>query len=192
MTAMAHDQHVQEDFLLEGFLALDTPEGFRAELIDGEIVVTPPPLGDHEKCAGKIVRQIYRNSTADVDYAANKGLVVPSGGRCPKNHVIPDATFAPSELDLFGGAEAWMPADGVLLVVEVTSSRPEQDREAKRHCYARADIPLYLLVDREHRSVTLFTDPGDDDYQEAASVAFGKRLPLPEPFGFELETAEFG
>ena len=31
MTAMAHEPLSQEDVLLEGFLALDTPEGFRAE-----------------------------------------------------------------------------------------------------------------------------------------------------------------
>lgn len=39
MTAMAHEPHeslTQADVLLEGFLALDTPEGFRAELIEGK------------------------------------------------------------------------------------------------------------------------------------------------------------
>lgn len=45
MTVMVHEplSHGDADVLLEGFLALDTPEGFRAELIDGEIVVSPPP-----------------------------------------------------------------------------------------------------------------------------------------------------
>ncbi|WP_344589499.1 hypothetical protein [Actinomadura vinacea] len=40
---MALEPKTQEEILLEGFLDLRTPEGFRAELIDGEIVVTPPP-----------------------------------------------------------------------------------------------------------------------------------------------------
>lgn len=37
MTAMPHEPLTQADVLLEGFLALDTPEGFRAELIEGRL-----------------------------------------------------------------------------------------------------------------------------------------------------------
>src|SRR5262249_8459576 len=48
VTAMAYEPYSPEDVLLEGFLALQTPEGFRAELIDGEIIVSPPPGGHHE------------------------------------------------------------------------------------------------------------------------------------------------
>ncbi|MBW8485470.1 Uma2 family endonuclease [Actinomadura parmotrematis] len=191
MTAMAHDQHTQEDFLLEGFLALDTPEGFRAELIDGEIVVTPPPLGGHEDIIGLIVEQIFQKTKTRVNFAGTKGLIVPSGGACPKNRVIPDGTFALAELRLFRDAGTWMPAEGVLLVLEVTSRRAGIDREAKRHCYARADIPFYLLADRDERALTLFSEPQGDDYRDSSRVPFGKALPLPDPFGFELETFEF-
>lgn len=62
MTAMAHEPLTQAEVLLEGFLALDTPEGFRAELIEGEIVVTPPPDGDHEDYIGLIVDQVARRA----------------------------------------------------------------------------------------------------------------------------------
>jgi hypothetical protein len=49
MTAVAHDPLTPAEGLPEIFLALDTPEGFRAELSEGEIVVTQPPDGEHEK-----------------------------------------------------------------------------------------------------------------------------------------------
>lgn len=75
-------------------------------------------------------------------------------------------------------------------MVEVTSSRPEPDRGAKRHCCARAGIPLYLLVDREKKTVTLFSEPKDDDYVADVRVPFGRPLALPEPFAFELDTSE--
>ncbi|MGI5370358.1 Uma2 family endonuclease [Streptomyces sp. A244] len=190
MTAMAHEPLSQEDVLLEGFLALDTPEGFRAELIEGEIVVTPPPDGDHEKYISRIVTQVIRQSQTDMDFSGNKGLKMRSGGFCPKNHLVPDVTFAPVERDVFGGVGSWMPCDGVAMVMEVTSTKPQADREAKRRCYARAGIPLYLLVDRDTAQVTVFSEPKDDDYREHCARPFGKPIALPEPFAFDLDTAD--
>ncbi|TLS47313.1 Uma2 family endonuclease [Streptomyces montanus] len=191
MTAMAHEPLTQEEVLLEGFLALDTPEGFRAELIEGDIVVTPPPDGEHERYISRTVRQVIRRSRTDMDFSGNKGLKLRSGGACPKNHVIPDITFAPVELDLFGAASSWMPCDGVAMVMEVTSTKPETDREAKRRCYARGGIPLYLLVDRVASSVTLFSDPDKDEYRQHCTLPLGKSLALPEPFAFDLDTTDF-
>ncbi|WP_405559157.1 Uma2 family endonuclease [Streptomyces canus] len=191
MTAMAHEPLTQEEVLLEGFLALDTPEGFRAELIEGEIVVTPPPDGEHEKYISRIVRQVIKHARTEMDFSGNKGLKLRSGEACPKNHMVPDVTLAPLELDLFGSADCWMPCDGVAMVLEVTSTKPRADREAKRRCYARGGIPLYLLVDRESSSVTLFSDPEKDDYREHCTRPFGKQLALPAPLSFDLETADF-
>ncbi|MDV9195342.1 Uma2 family endonuclease [Streptomyces sp. Wh19] len=188
---MPHEPLTQADVLLEGFLALDTPEGFRAELIEGEIVVTPPPDGDHEDYIGLILEQVITRSRTKMQFSGNKGLKLRSGGSCPRNHVIPDGTFAPAELRLYRGAEPWMPCAGVALVVEVTSSRPRADRTDKRYCYARGPIPLYLLVDREDSSVTLFSDPEGDDYRQHTTVPFGKPLSIPEPFAFDLETGAF-
>ncbi|MER6027790.1 Uma2 family endonuclease [Streptomyces sp. NPDC001851] len=190
MTAMAHEPITQE-VLLDGFLALDTPEGFRAELVEGEIVVTPPPDGDHEDYINVIVKQVIRRSRTDMDFSGNKGLKLESAVGCPKDHVIPDGTFAPAQLRLYRGADPWMPCEGVAMVLEVTSSKPRADRETKRRCYARGGIPLYLLVDRSTSSTTLFSDPGADDYREQCILAFGKPLALPEPFAFELDTADF-
>lgn len=178
------------EVVLEGFLALETPEGFRAELIDDEIVLTPPPDGDHEDYLSLIVSQVINKGAVDMDFSGNKGLKVPRGGLCVRNHVIPDATFVPTERRLFRGADSWMPCEGVSMVVEVTSTKPDRDRTAKRHCYARGGVPLYLLVDREKSDVTLFSDPEGADYRQHVTVPFGKQLDLPAPFSFSLETTD--
>lgn len=191
MTAVAHEPTTMAEGLLEIFLSLDTPEGFRAELIEGEIVVTPPPDGDHEDYIELVLDQVYGNSRTKMQFSGTKGLKMPSGGDSPKNHVIPDATFAPKALRLYRGKGSWMPCDGVAMVLEVTSSKPKADREAKRRCYARGGIPLYLLVDREASSITLFSDPEKGDYRQHCTFPFGKPLALPEPFAFDLDTTEF-
>ncbi len=84
-----------------------------------------------------------------------------------------------------------MPCDGLAMVLEVTSTKPEADREAKRRCYAREGIALYLLVDREASMVTLFSEPEKDDYLRLLKRSFGDPLSLPEPFAFDLDTADF-
>jgi Uma2 family endonuclease len=174
------------DEVLSAFLELDVPEGYRAELIEGEILVTPPPDGSHEDYMGKIAWQIARRSASDMYSVATKGLVTPLG------HFIPDGAVGP--LGLFNGLDPWARPDGVLMVVEVTSSRPEKDRDAKRRGYAAAGIPFYLLVDRSQGTVTLFADPRkpeEQDYLTVTRVPFGKPLDLPEPFAFALDTAVF-
>lgn len=191
MTAMAYEPTAtDQQTLLDFFLGMDNPHGFRAEFIEGEIVVSPPTDGDHEDYLSTLVRQLIRSSATEMDVSGNKGLVLPSGGRCTRNHVIPDATVAPRRLRRFRGAEPWMPPDGIALVAEVTGTKPK-NRIAERHCYARGALPLYLLVDRETSMVTLFSEPEGDDYRESHSVAFGKPLPLPAPFSFTLETGDF-
>lgn len=192
MTAMVHEPlSYGDDVLLQGFLALDTPEGFRAELIDGEIVVTPPPLGDHEDCIAEISLQIVRDAPRRFHWSGQKGLIVPGDDGRRENRVIPDMVIAPAELRLFRGTAQWMRVDpdGIAMVVEVTSSRPGPDREGKRLGYARAGIPFYLLVDRDEEAVTLFSGTDGKDYRHTDQVLFGKTLPLPEPFEIELDTS---
>ncbi|GAU66439.1 hypothetical protein SSP35_03_00870 [Streptomyces sp. NBRC 110611] len=192
MTAMAQEPVVtNEETLLNGFFALETPEGFKAELIEGEIVVTPPPDNNHERFFSRIVKQVLTRSCTDMDVSGNKGIVLSPGGLYPKNYVIPDATFVPSDADLFGLPGNWIPSDAVALVVEVTSSKPYRDRVIKRDAYARANIPLYLLVDREKSTVTLFSEPVDGDYQTIRTVPIGKPIALPDPFSFDLDTSDF-
>ena len=188
---MTRDPDTPAEFLLADFLTLDTPEGYRAELIDGEIVVTPPPDGNHGRTIWRIVQQISRSSSTDMDYSPEAGLIVPSRGLPDEGRFIPDGVFAPAELDVFHNAPSWMSPDGVELVLEVTSSRPDLDRNAKRSAYAEAGIPLYLLMDRQYRKVTLFSDPGHGDYSQTNTAPFGRKLYLPEPFDFQLDTAPF-
>lgn len=124
----------------------------------------------------------------------HKGLKLERGGLCPKNYLIPDGVLAPLALDVFAEADSWMEPDGIVLVIEVTSTHADRDRRDERHCYAKGGIPFCLLVDREQRTVSLFSEPrsdeGREDYLQETRVIFGKPLEPPEPFSFTLDTSE--
>ena len=91
MIVMTRDPGTPAEFMLADFLNLDTPEGYRAELIDGEIVVSPPPDGNHRLDIWLILDQIRRSSSTRMQDSANSGLVVPSEKVPDAGRVIPDA-----------------------------------------------------------------------------------------------------
>jgi Uma2 family endonuclease len=165
------------------------PRGWRVELIEGDIHVTPPADGEHEEFVSELSAQAYeRRRDRRLRNYTGVGLNVP--GASETGHVVPDMVIAPK--GTFDDNEEWHEPAGVILVAEVTStSTAERDREKKIHGYARAGIPVYLLIDREEGEVTVYSDPSGDDYTKAPKHKLGLAVPLPSPLGFELDTAEF-
>ncbi|ACU76944.1 conserved hypothetical protein [Catenulispora acidiphila DSM 44928] len=153
---------------------------YRAELIAGRIVVSPPPPGSHAEVLAKVTKQLIRDAAVDTEISGHRGLETPFG------NFIADLTVA--EPGSFAGAPSWGTSAGSLMLVEVTSSAPEDDRETKRCAYAAAGIPIYLLIDRDRRETVLFSQPDVEaqDYRADIRVPFGTDLELPAPFCFVL------
>ncbi len=89
------------------------------------------------------------------------------------------------------GKGEWAEADGVLMVVEVTShdrDADRRDRAEKPDGYAAAGIAVYVLVDRDQDSVTVYADPEGGVYRSATTRAFGALVELPDPVAITLET----
>ncbi|GAA2316734.1 Uma2 family endonuclease [Streptomyces kunmingensis] len=163
------------------------PVGWRVELIEGEIHVTPPANGEHEEYVSEVSGQVRDHSKEHGRYTGI-GLNVP--GASQTGHVIPDLVVAPK--GTFDDKEEWHDASAVLMAVEVTSdSTAGNDRVKKIRGYARAGIPVYLLIDRDAGQITVCAAPEGDDYATKASYKLGLTVPLPEPLGFDLDTAEF-
>jgi len=57
--------------------------------------------------------------------------------------------------------------------------------------YAKAGIPLYLLVDQERTAWTLFGLGDRPGYQVLAAGKYGESVPLPTPLGFSIPTTEW-
>ncbi|WP_369778486.1 Uma2 family endonuclease [Streptomyces sp. R33] len=101
----------------------------------------------------------------------------------------PDGSLAPK--GSFAGKSEWADPAHVLLVVEVTSHDADtdrRDRNEKRDGYAAANIPVYLLIDRERHSLTVYSEPADGRYGNDPAFAYGEMIEIPAPVGITLDT----
>jgi Uma2 family endonuclease len=84
----------------------------------------------------------------------------------------------------------------IALAVEVTSPTARDtvfnDRTVKPAEYAKAKVPLYLLVDQELGRWTLHgLAKGWQRYQIVAEGVYGEDIQLPEPLEFAIPTADW-
>src|ERR1700760_1433343 len=169
-------------------------ETTRVEYVDeGVLLVMNPPGIEHRKIVRAMVdaaKRSFYTGAVTVNWAVDdnyQGDLPDSSGRFYVPDLVftrPDATTADEE------------RTAIVLVVEVTSpTSPDtvlNDRTTKPVQYAKAGIPLYLLVDQELGRWTLFgLAEGWQRYQVAADGAYGDDVSLPAPLSFSLTTANW-
>ena len=160
----------------------------KAEIINGELIVSPMAVFWHERVCRWLVRSLDGVCDANGWFGDSAGEIElpPTGDLiCPDFMILRDASTVP---DL----ESTRPLDHVLLAAEVISaSSIERDREVKARACALAGIPLYLLVDRFTKPVTisLHSEPGKDGYADVTTVTAGEKLHLPAPVNLTLDTS---
>jgi len=188
---------------LRDFLSLPH-DHTRLEIIGGKIVVSPAPRAGH----GRIVRGIY-NAFRDAQVADRQfpwdcaplldlNMTETSEGYCPDLMVMRAEVLAALE----DADDRHAHPDHVEMVVEVTSpSNAGNDREpaerdavSKWNGYARAEIPYYLLIDRDPKAplITLYSipDPAVGAYLHKETWEFGQTIVL-EHFGVEIDTRDW-
>jgi Uma2 family endonuclease len=160
----------------------------RAEIIEGGLVVSPMPVVWHERVCRWLDRSFDGACDAN-DWLPDRAGEInlpPTGDLIePDFMILRDSSTVPD-------FESVRPLDRVLLVAEVTSaSSIRRDREVKPRACALAGIPLYLLVDRFTRPVTisLHSEPGAKGYAKVTTVTAGEKLRLPAPFDLTLDTS---
>lgn len=140
---------------VEDYLAL--PDDVLAELIDGELYVTPAPNPSHQDVVTRLcvqlqpfveTRRLGRVLVAPVDVHLRSGDIVQ-----------PDLVFIRKErMDIIRSALRGAPD----IAIEVLSpSRPERDRIVKKQLFAENGVGEYWIVDPQARSVEVFVLDGD-------------------------------
>lgn len=160
-------------------------DGIRVQLIEGHFAIRSASVG-HERIVSLIRRRLYGRLSELGLLDGSPNVDLPGTG----NWYIPDLAVFPEAL-----ADEDSPSltpDELVLVMEVTSSsNAGTDRVLKRRHYGRHGAPLYLLVDRENRTWTLFSQPSSDGYGVHLGGAFGESVPLPDPLAVALSTDGF-
>lgn len=163
-------------------------ETARVEYVDEGVLLVMAPAGhEHRVITSNVIYNIYQapSTTPWLAHAENFQWDLPDGsGR----FYVPDIVVTPRDVPT-GKAER----DAIALVVEVTSPKSPDtvlnDRETKPRQYAKAGVPLYLLVDQEAGAWTLHAlADGWRRYQIAADGQYGEEISLPEPLGFAIPT----
>jgi Uma2 family endonuclease len=118
----------------------------RYEVLDGELLVTPPPTEEHEAIVASLTMAL-------VPFVQSNGLGLvhhpQSIVRTAGSQVEPDLMVRP-----IGPFQGWENAPLPILVVEVTShSTRHRDLWKKRDFYVRSGIEEYWIVDRDEQMI---------------------------------------
>lgn len=177
------------DELFRAWQEIDVPRNWRAEIVDGEIVVTPPPDMPHHRIASLVHETLVLGRLDGYGVHQTIGVAVPLA----RGGYIPDLCVIPWNQLPDGGQFA--PVEALTLAVEITSKRyADRDRKAKKWGYAHGGVPLYLLIDRfddDGPTASLFSSPVAGTYRNTFTVPFGEPITLPKPFDLDIPTDGF-
>ncbi|MET8011406.1 Uma2 family endonuclease [Streptomyces sp. NPDC005271] len=184
---MTSQQTVQPQMLVAEFedLARAAPETVWLEFVNGRLEVKPGADGARSEIVAWLVRSCLQQRP-DLSLYTYRGLKVEAHR---EGRARPDGVLAPRR-HIVGHGE-WSDPEGMLMAVEVTPRDPEAVRSvrfAKCDGYAAAGIPVYLLVDRDDRTVVVHTEPEAGRYRSLTSRPYGTVIEIPDPVGVTLET----
>lgn len=137
--------------------AIQVPEGWRVEIIEGELVVSKQPSWAHQDVLLRLAVALaeWSERTRLGRPSITPGVIYPDG-----DNVAPDLVWV-SHQRLVRGLDAagHLIGDGPELVVEILSpglSNEERDRQRKLALYSRHAVVEYWIVDPLARAVEVY------------------------------------
>ena len=164
---------------------LETPEGERYELLDGELTMVPAPGTPHQ----------YSSVDLTVDLRIlTRRTGIGSVLTAPVDVVLSDTDVVQPDLVFVSKERAHIITDANIrgapdLVVEILSPSTERrDRVFKRALYARHGVREYWLVDTRRKTIEQLLLDGDD-FKLAGVFSAGETLTSPTLGGYALEVS---
>ena len=131
----------------------------RVELIYGEIIEMSPIGNKHASVVDRL------NKTLNTIIGETGIVRVQGPVRINDlNEPEPDLTLLKPKEDYY--ASAHPSAEDVLVIVEVSDTTYQYDREIKQPLYASAEIPQFWLVNVEKKEIEVYTSPAKGAYKK--------------------------
>jgi len=172
------------DTLFES-LERTTPEGYKLEIVEGAIFMSPQ-RDTHWEIILDIVEQLRTKyprrrvkSDVRIDYPGHL------------NGFATDVTLVAegAEKDSKG---LWRCQDVEFVAEVISKGTAPNDYGPKKTAYANAEVPVYLIADPYLGKCHVYTQPKDGDYIAETTVAFGADVDMTTTLlGLTLKTDEF-
>ncbi|MFE2869205.1 Uma2 family endonuclease [Embleya sp. NPDC059259] len=194
MAALPAQSHVQP-WTVDEWIALNeaSPDGSRYELVDGSVLMSPPPSMQHQFAGDQL--RMFLHAAAPPDLVAVTASGIPMGNQ---TGLIPDVLVV-DRCTLADGVKMPDPSQVHLVVEIVSPSTTTTDRTLKPAKYAAAGIlHFWRLETARFRGLGLdrlpvlfvYTLDAEGEYQLTRRLAAGITTRIQEPFPLELDPAD--
>lgn len=186
---MAVSDNLSLDELFELLERMPVPEGYKAEIVEGTVHMSPQ-RDAHWEIIRRIVRsledrfgmQAKVKSDVRIDFPESRGGFAPDVAKLKD-----DATKGHAD-----GRRGWLHEDLEFVAEVISRGTAANDYGPKREVYAATGVPVYLIADPYTATCHLFTHPKDGEYQSRLTAKFGEVLDLTGTVvDLELPTADF-
>lgn len=148
-------------------------EDDRVELIRGVIRQKMTQNRPHIACVMRLQRLFHEQ------LGRSAAISVQSAVRIPPNSVPePDVALLNWRDDFYAGK--YPAAEDVLLLIEVSDSTLDDDRNVKMPLYAQGGVPEYWIVNIQEAVVEVHSGLSQGTYQNVRRVGRGETLDLPQ------------
>ncbi len=145
------------------------PEESGWEIIDG-FLIDKMTIGSKHASVVRRLEKFFERNFGDKTIVSGQNPIHLDEYNEPE----PDVALLKPRADFYAESHP-KPAD-VLLLVEVSDSTVEYDREIKKRLYAEAEITEFWLVDLKNDTIEVYSQPKNGSYYSAQTLEAGETV----------------
>lgn len=169
---MADSNTQRLDEWFERLERMPVPEGFRVEIVGGNVYMTPQ-RDTHWAIIRRIVRAVEDRFGMDVPVFSDVRIDFPGH----ENGLCPDVAVLRASAEKDDGGH-WRYEDVEFVFEVISEGTAANDYGPKKAAYATAEVPLYVIADPYQGRCYVYTDPKNGDYVTRTRVDFGDDIDL--------------